>query len=142
MLGAASRVFPGAEVVASSHGAFATEALSAAVVAALPEYEFEWGDDWITGLATDPRRLGVYREVVRARAECLRSGVCARGSAALRNMTRYLAKFSEHTQVRHLTTSPPRSAALARTSQTAELARNGSEAPTSDSGTLWTPLRC
>ena len=103
MLGAASRVFPGAEVVASSHGAFATEALSAAVVAALPEYEFEWGDDWITGLATDPRRLGVYREVVRARAECLRSGVCARGSAALRNMTRYLAKFSEHTQVRHLT---------------------------------------
>ena len=104
---ATQAVFPQAEVIASSLDAFATEALSDSAVAALPEYTWEWGDVWITGMSTDPRRLSVYREIVRARAECLTSGVrtsqtssyrCVRGSAELKNMSRYLAKFSEHTQ--------------------------------------------
>jgi hypothetical protein len=67
---ATQAVFPDAEVVASSLEAFATEAAlgDAAVTSALPEWEWEWGDVWITGMSTDPRRLADYREIVRARA--------------------------------------------------------------------------
>lgn len=94
----ARKAFPGAEVVASSQSAFASEALTEEVVAALPQFEMEWGDVWITGMATDPRRLAEYREIVRARAACIEAGACARDSVALKNMSRYLAKPSEHTQ--------------------------------------------
>ena len=79
-LDTARRVFPGAEIIPSSLGAFATEALTDAAVDALPEFEFEWGDVWITGMSTDPRRLAVYREIVRARADCLDQGECVRDS--------------------------------------------------------------
>jgi hypothetical protein len=95
---AAGSVFPGATVQASSFEAFAAEALTPEVVAALPVYEFEWGDKWVTGMSTDPQRLRVYREVVRARADCIQSGACSRQDPSIRNMTRYLAKISEHTQ--------------------------------------------
>lgn len=95
---AAGKVFPGAKVQASSFEAFAAEALTPSVVAALPVYEWEWGDKWVTGMSTDPQRLRVYREVVRARADCIQSGACSRQDPAIRNMTRYLAKISEHTQ--------------------------------------------
>ena len=95
---AAAAVFPGAVVVASSFEAFAAEALTPAVTAALPVYDFECGDKWVTGMSTDPQRLRVYREVVRARADCIASGACSRLDPEIRNMTRYLAKISEHTQ--------------------------------------------
>jgi hypothetical protein len=94
----ARKAFPGAEVVASSQSAFASEALTDEFVEALPEFEMEWGDVWITGMSTDPRRLADYREIVRARAACLETGACVRHSAELKNMSRYLAKPSEHTQ--------------------------------------------
>ena len=58
----------------------------------------EWGDPWIGGLQTDPWRIQVYREMLRLRDECLDSGACTKDSVALRNMTRWLAKISEHTQ--------------------------------------------
>ena len=45
---AARNVFPGAVVEASSFEAFAAEALTPAVTAALPVYDFEWGDKWVT----------------------------------------------------------------------------------------------
>jgi hypothetical protein len=92
---AAGEVFPGASVEASSFDAFAAEALTPAVVAALPVYEFEWGDKWVTGMSTDPQRLRVYREVVRARADCIEAGACSRQDRSIRNMTKYLAKISE-----------------------------------------------
>ena len=95
---AAGDVFPGAKVQASSFEAFAAEALTPSVVAALPVYDFEWGDKWVTGMSTDPQRLRVYREIVRARADCIQSGACSRQDPSIRNMTRYLAKNSEHTQ--------------------------------------------
>ena len=95
---AATAVFPGAVVEASSFEAFAAEALTPAVIATLPVYDFEWGDKWVTGMSTDPQRLRVYREIVRARSDCIASGACTRQDPQIRNMTRYLAKISEHTQ--------------------------------------------
>ncbi len=93
------RVFPHAtSVVASSFGEFAAQALTPDVVAALPTSSLDWGDQWITGVATDPRRLAEYRVMVRARAQCIGAGRCDPGSPAMRNLTRFLAKNAEHTQ--------------------------------------------
>ena len=74
------------------------EALNDEFVRTLPQFDFEWGDVWITGMSTDPRRLAEYREILRARATCLETGASVRDSVQMKNMTRYLAKLSEHTQ--------------------------------------------
>ena len=47
--------FPGANVRASSLGEFVDHALTPAVVAALPATSLDWGDQWLTGMSTDPR---------------------------------------------------------------------------------------
>jgi hypothetical protein len=51
-------------------------------------------------MSTDPRRLAHYRLVARARAQCIATGrkACARTDPVMRNLTRFLAKISEHTQ--------------------------------------------
>ena len=77
--------------------AFAAE-VTATDIAEMPLLEHEWGDQWLGGLQTDPWRIQVYREIVRLREACIGSGECAVNSTALRNMTRWLAKISEHTQ--------------------------------------------
>ena len=50
------------------------------------------------GMQTDPWRIQVYREMLRLREECIEQGTCVRSSTAMLNMTRWLAKISEHTQ--------------------------------------------
>ena len=52
---------PSAVVRASSIGAFAREALTPTVIAALPTTRLAWGDQWITGLGTDPLRVARVR---------------------------------------------------------------------------------
>jgi hypothetical protein len=92
-------VFPEASVVrASSFGEFAFEALPADVVAALPSTTLDWGDQWITGMSTDPARLATYREMARARDACVAAQACDPAAAAMRNFSRFLAKNAEHTQ--------------------------------------------
>jgi hypothetical protein len=90
--------FPGAEIRASSLGEFARHALTPDVVNALPTTELDWGDQWLTGMSTDPRRLAVYRELARARRDCIVASRCSSIDPAIRNFTRFLAKIAEHTQ--------------------------------------------
>ena len=94
------KLFPNARVVPSSFDRFAEEALPPSVAAQLPVFDSDWGDQWLTGTSTDPRRLATYRAVMRSRAACLAAGrpECAPHSAVMRNVTRWLAKVSEHTQ--------------------------------------------
>lgn len=103
--------FPSAsEVVAGTFESFAAE-LTSSDIAAMPLMELEWGDPWLAGLQTDPWRIQVYREMLRAREECINpprspadqslwdiAGKCEPSSIALRNMTRWMSKISEHTQ--------------------------------------------
>ena len=97
---ATQKLFRNAKVVPSSFDAFAEAALPPSVTTALPVFEQDWGDQWLTGVSTDPTRLSVYRAVMRSRATCISAGhpECARHSAVMKNVTRWLAKVSEHTQ--------------------------------------------
>jgi hypothetical protein len=49
-------------------------------------------------MSTDPRRLAVYRELARARRDCIDAGRCSKDDAKIRGFTRFLAKIPEHTQ--------------------------------------------
>lgn len=90
--------FPHASIEASSFERFAREALTSKVVNALPSTTLDWGDQWITGMSTDPFRLATYREMVRARRDCVNRGDCDPSSPSMRNFTRFIAKNVEHTQ--------------------------------------------
>jgi polygalacturonase len=89
--------FPNADVFGSTMDAFAAEVTSADITM-MPLLENEWGDQWLGGMQTDPWRIQVYREMLRLREECIEQGTCVRSSTAMLNMTRWLAKISEHTQ--------------------------------------------
>jgi hypothetical protein len=91
-------IFPDATVVGSSFDAFAAEALTAEVLPQLPSSSLDWGDQWLTGMSTDPWRLAVFRLMARARADCIAARECTRDEPALLNFTRFLAKATEHTQ--------------------------------------------
>ena len=93
-------VFPGATILASSFDKFAAEALTPGVVSSLPRTDLDWGDQWITGISTDNKRMSHFREMARARAECIRAAVpeCASDNPVMRNFTRWVAKNVEHTQ--------------------------------------------
>ena len=67
-------------------------------IAALPEHSSEWGDEWLTGMPTDPVRLSTYRALMRARGACIASGACQVHDPVVRNFTRFAAKIPEHTQ--------------------------------------------
>ena len=42
-------------------------------MADLPRVSSEWGDEWVTGVATDAQRLATYRATVRAAEERARA---------------------------------------------------------------------
>jgi len=90
-------VFPNAVVFGSTWDAFVAD-IPAEEIAALPVHASEWGDKWLTGMATDPVRLATYRALMRARATCLESGACHTKDPVTRNFTRFAAKIPEHTQ--------------------------------------------
>lgn len=90
-------VFPNATVFGSTWDAFVAD-IPAEEIAALPVRSSEWGDQWLTGMATDPVRLGTYRALMRARASCIESGACQIKDPVVRNFTRFAAKQIEHTQ--------------------------------------------
>lgn len=110
---AVKKQFPDAAIFGSTFDAFAAE-IEQADLEELEIMTAEWGDPWLGGLMTDPYRIQVYREMLRARDECLARPLgaaadeqlwdlsqghrCNASSVALRNMTRWLSKISEHTQ--------------------------------------------
>ena len=91
-------VFPNATMVVGSTWDRFVEDISPAEVATLPRYSSEWGDKWVSGMVNDPGRLATYRALVRARADCVASGVCSLRDPVMRNFTRFVTKNSEHTQ--------------------------------------------
>lgn len=91
-------IFPNAKkVFSSTWDAFVAD-VTPAEIAALPRFSSEWGDEWLTGMSSDPSRLASYRASIRARAACVASGACDPRDPVLRNFTRFAAKNAEHTQ--------------------------------------------
>ena len=100
--------FPGASVVASTFDAF-TKVL-ATVKSSLPVVTGEIGDTWMMGVPSDPAKMSTYavlvvvsphtsvthcrryREIVRARKECIDSGACSINDPVMKNFTRFLIK--------------------------------------------------
>lgn len=55
------------------------------------------GDAWIYGVPSDPLKNAQFRELSRARDECVKSGGCDLSSAAMHAFDRLLVKIPEHT---------------------------------------------
>ncbi|MEK8130544.1 DUF5054 domain-containing protein [Paenibacillus filicis] len=90
-----SEKYPGAEVVASTMDAFASNL--AEVRDRLPVVREELGDTWIHGAGTDPLKLARFRELLRLRNEWLEQGRLTRSSAEYKGMSDALMLVSEHT---------------------------------------------
>ena len=89
--------YPGAHVHCSTFSAFFDEANKAENKAKLPVVTAEMGDAWIYGVPSDPLKNAQFREVARARDECVSSGACNTSAPAMRDFDRLLVKVPEHT---------------------------------------------
>ena len=85
--------FPDARIVASTLDNFVSELEK--VKNELPIVTTEFGDSWIYGVASDPKKLAQYREIARLREECLRDMECDENNESFKNFTRFLLKISE-----------------------------------------------
>ena len=52
VVAAVRKIFPNAKVLGSSFDKFAAEALTPSVISALPVFDQDWGDQWLTGMST------------------------------------------------------------------------------------------
>ena len=89
--------YPDALVHCSTFSRFFAEANRPEIKAQLPVVTAEIGDAWIYGVPSDPLKNAQFREIGRARDECVRSGGCDADSAAMRDLDRLLVKLPEHT---------------------------------------------
>lgn len=89
------RLFPGAEVFASTLDAFAQKLEG--VRTSLPVVTAEIGDTWIHGVGSDPIKVSRYRELLRLRLEWLKEGRADYGDARFFNFNRKLMMVPEHT---------------------------------------------
>jgi len=87
--------YPGANVIASTYENFVADVLP--VKDLLPLVENEIGDVWIDGISSDPLKESQFREISRARTECLGSGRCDPQDSRIKYFSRYLIKIPEHT---------------------------------------------
>lgn len=88
--------FPGADVQSSSLEAF-VEALMP-YKSKLPVITKEFGDTWIQGSASDPRKVAEMRAVFRARTKCLQSeSGCSLSDPRFYNASVFFLKHGEHT---------------------------------------------
>ncbi|MEZ5177091.1 MAG: DUF5054 domain-containing protein [Acidimicrobiales bacterium] len=62
-----ARRYPGAEVRGSTLDAFARALAASGAVAGLPVVTAEVGDPWVFGAGSDPSKVAVYRDLLRAR---------------------------------------------------------------------------
>jgi len=89
------RLFPGAEVFASTLDAFAQKL--EVVLTTLPVVSAEIGDTWIHGVGSDPIKVSRYRELLRLRMEWLKDGRADYGESRFFNFNRKLMMIPEHT---------------------------------------------
>ena len=85
--------YPNAHVHDSTFSAFFDEANKPENKAALPVVTAEMGDAWIYGVPSDPLKAATFRELSRARDECISSGACNKSSPAMRDFDRLLVKI-------------------------------------------------
>jgi hypothetical protein len=88
---------PGAHVHFSTFSRFFDEANKPENKAGLPVVTGEIGDAWIYGVPSDPLKNQQFREMGRARDECINSGGCNVESDAMKDFDRLLVKLPEHT---------------------------------------------
>ena len=90
--------FPNAEVFASNFEDFLDAAKASGALDLLPILsDIEIGDTWIHGMASDPARALMGREIMRARSECIADGLCTLEDPKFYNFSRILLKGAEHT---------------------------------------------
>lgn len=87
--------FPKAEVAASSMDAFAEDLL--AIKARLPVRNCEIGDTWIHGAGTDPRKVAMFREMLRLRQSALLNDRSNDKDERFRDFSRLMLVVPEHT---------------------------------------------
>eukprot|EP00658_Telonema_sp_P-2_P085848 TRINITY_DN987_c0_g1_i3.p1 TRINITY_DN987_c0_g1~~TRINITY_DN987_c0_g1_i3.p1 ORF type:complete len:574 (-),score=102.35 TRINITY_DN987_c0_g1_i3:366-2087(-) len=63
----------------------------------LPIISQEIGDTWLYGVPSDPYKNVMFREMSRARRECLEEGACQVEDVEMRRFDRLLTKIPEHT---------------------------------------------
>ena len=87
--------YPGAKVFASTMDNF----VNAISISSLPIVYGEIGDTWIQGIASDPRKMALYRAVARALTMCNSAipRTCQHYSVNLPPFTPHLMKLPEHT---------------------------------------------
>lgn len=67
------------------------------IVNTLPVFTGEIGDTWLYGVPSDPLKVLQYRELMRARDECIKTKRCDPKDSRVRNFSRMLTKIAEHT---------------------------------------------
>ena len=87
--------FPDAEIKASTLDEFAEKLLE--VKENLPVIYEEIGDSWIHGVATDPKKVSGYRELLRLRSKWIKNGKMTTKSQEYENFSMNLALIAEHT---------------------------------------------
>ena len=88
-------LFPGAKIVASGYDTFVSELIRYSSL--LPVYAGEIGDTWIQGVASDPWKTALAREMMRLRSDCLDSGACSMEDERFVAFSMMLLKSGEHT---------------------------------------------
>lgn len=89
------KLFPYAEIVASSYNEFVQELASREAL--LPVYKEEIGDTWIHGAGSDPWKTAKYREILRLRNKCLEKSLCDINEQTMFDFSAFLLKYGEHT---------------------------------------------
>ncbi|XP_052061610.1 uncharacterized protein LOC127701658 [Mytilus californianus] len=88
--------FPGADVQATTFEDF-VEALQP-IKDKLPVIDKEFGDTWIEGTGSDPRKVAEMRALMRARSKCLEIETgCSMSDSRLYNSSVLMLKLGEHT---------------------------------------------
>jgi len=95
---AVQEIYPNATKIFGSTWDQFVAGIDPAEIEALPRFSSAWGDQWVAGMTSDPARISKYRAIIRARARCIKSGLCHTKDPVLRNFTRFASKNSEHTQ--------------------------------------------
>ncbi|MCM3718866.1 DUF5054 domain-containing protein [Fictibacillus phosphorivorans] len=87
--------FPNAVIKASTMDAFAAKIQ--AIKHTLPVVHEEIGDSWIHGVATDPKKVAQYRELLRLRNQWITEGELEVNSKEYRQFSDWLLLIPEHT---------------------------------------------
>ena len=89
------KLFPNAEVVASTYDAFVVELEK--FKSELPVYTEEIGDTWIYGTGSDPWKVSQFKTIMSARSDCVQSWQCNLLDERFFNFSVLLLKNAEHT---------------------------------------------